>query len=106
MNKDSNKRPEDDKLWNKGLSTGEAEEAGDFVGEGKIKKENKKGKHKTEREPIKKPVGNPESINKNEPEGTPGTLPYQPEYENIPTGTTGSNKQRVPGVDKWGPGEE
>lgn len=84
------KKPENDELWNKGLSTGSAEEAGDFEGDGKISKEPKS---------IDNKIAMSE-LDKEKPENPSGALPYEAEYERIPTGTTGSNKKNAPDLDQ------
>ncbi|MFN6946047.1 MAG: hypothetical protein ACK4ND_13945 [Cytophagaceae bacterium] len=83
-------KPENDKLWNKGLSTGSAEEAGDFDGDSEITEKPKSFENKMVMS----------ELDKEQPENPSATLPYEPEYDRIPTGTTGSNKQKVPGLDQ------
>jgi hypothetical protein len=80
--------PKDDELWNKGLSTGEAEEAGDFTGTGDIAYEYIEKSDLITRHPK----------DENEPKKTPGTIMYEPEYDKIPIGNTGSNKQKLPNI--------
>src|SRR5690554_6740169 len=65
-----------------GLSTPEAEEGGDFEGTSKM------------RTPRKK-----------EGRGSTGNMMYDPDFKDIPAGTTGRNTYKDPNLEKQGSGE-